>query len=186
MWLILTNRMEAERKGHFLTRHLRMCVYVCSRVHLPFCTFSFCLQCAGYVVTLKPSVNDTRAIFLCYSLGEKEIPEPPLRGVNQPKTTDLESKWVRKFHCIKTLRVVFFFSFFDGIVWHVVSSFPSQGLNLSPLQWKRRVLTTGLPGKFCIVFSFKQQLSCPKQIIKMIALFIPSVCVLVYQQNAYT
>ena len=112
MWLILTNRMKAERKGHFLTRHLRMCVYVCSRVHLPFCTFSFCLQCAGYVVTLKPSVNDTRAIFLCYSLGEKEIPEPPLRGVNQPKTTDLESKWVRKFHCIKTLRVVFFFFFF--------------------------------------------------------------------------
>ena len=30
---------------------------------------------------------------------------------------------------------------------HVGSLFPDQGLNLCPLQWKRRVLTTGPPGK---------------------------------------
>ena len=160
-----------------------MCVYVCSCVRLPFCAFSFCLQGAGYIVTLKPSVNDTRAIFLCYSLGEKEIPESPLRGVNQPKTTELESKPVRQKTC-------FFFFFFYCIAWHVVSSFPNQGLNLCPLQWKRRVLTTGPRGKPCIVFSFQQQLSCPNQIIKMIALSIyfkflcasiPTKCLYIHQ-----
>ena len=30
--------------------------------------------------------------------------------------------------------------------WHVGSSFSNQGLNPSSLQWKHRVLTTGLPG----------------------------------------
>ena len=31
---------------------------------------------------------------------------------------------------------------------YVGSWFPNQGANLCPLQWKRTVLTTGLPGKF--------------------------------------
>ena len=31
--------------------------------------------------------------------------------------------------------------------WHVGSYFPNQGLTLSPLHWKCRVLTSGLPGK---------------------------------------
>ena len=32
-------------------------------------------------------------------------------------------------------------------MWYAGSQFPDQGLNLCPLQWKRRVLTTGPPGK---------------------------------------
>ena len=37
--------------------------------------------------------------------------------------------------------------FFGYDVWHVGSWFPQQGSNLCPLQWKRRVSTTGPPGK---------------------------------------
>ena len=37
----------------------------------------------------------------------------------------------------------FFFLFFG----HVGSYFPNQGLNLCPLHWKLRVLTSGPPGK---------------------------------------
>ena len=42
----------------------------------------------------------------------------------------------------------FFFSFslFGHTMQHVESLFPNQGLNARPLQWKRRVLTTGQPG----------------------------------------
>ena len=43
---------------------------------------------------------------------------------------------------------VSFFFFFGGMAQHVGSSFPNQGLNLSPLHWKCRVLDTGLPWKF--------------------------------------
>ena len=32
-------------------------------------------------------------------------------------------------------------------IWHVGSQFPDQGLNLSSLQWKLGVLTTGSPKK---------------------------------------
>ena len=38
-------------------------------------------------------------------------------------------------------------------IWHVGSQFPDQGLNLSSLQWKLGVLTTGLPGKSLCRFS---------------------------------
>ena len=37
--------------------------------------------------------------------------------------------------------------FFGGGGWHAGSQFPHQGSNPCPLQWKRRVLTTGPPGK---------------------------------------
>ena len=40
-----------------------------------------------------------------------------------------------------------FIIFFGHAARHVGSWFPNQGLNLSPLQWKLRVLTTGPPGK---------------------------------------
>ena len=37
---------------------------------------------------------------------------------------------------------------------HVGSLFPNQGLNPCPLQWKRQVLTVGLPGKSLGYFFF--------------------------------
>ena len=37
--------------------------------------------------------------------------------------------------------------FFSRATWHAGSQFPDQGLNLHPMQWKHRVLTTRLPGK---------------------------------------
>ena len=42
---------------------------------------------------------------------------------------------------------IFVPTFLGGAVWHVGSYFPDQGLNPHPLHWKRRVLTTGPPGK---------------------------------------
>ena len=36
--------------------------------------------------------------------------------------------------------------FFGCAAWHVGCYFPYQGSNPCPLQWKRGVLTTGLPG----------------------------------------
>ena len=41
----------------------------------------------------------------------------------------------------------FFFFFFGCAAPHVGSQFPNQGSNPHPLQWKRRVPTTGPPGK---------------------------------------
>ena len=43
-----------------------------------------------------------------------------------------------------------FILFFGRAARHVGSQFPDQGLNPRPLQWKRRVLTTGPPGKSLI------------------------------------
>ena len=43
--------------------------------------------------------------------------------------------------------VFFFFFFFGYATRHAGSQFPDQGSNPRPLQWKRGVLTTGLPGK---------------------------------------
>ena len=43
------------------------------------------------------------------------------------------------------LSVLFWFVFGHGM-WHGGSQFPDQGSNPCPLQWKYRVLTTGLPG----------------------------------------
>ena len=40
-----------------------------------------------------------------------------------------------------------FFFFFCCTTQHVGSQFPNQGLNLCPLHWKHRVLTTGPPEK---------------------------------------
>ena len=42
--------------------------------------------------------------------------------------------------------MVHFISFFGCTMRRVGSSFPYQGLNLCPLHWERRVLTTGRPG----------------------------------------
>ena len=47
------------------------------------------------------------------------------------------------------LCIAFIYLFIFGhAVPHAGSQFPDQGLNQRPLQWKHRVLTTGLPGKF--------------------------------------
>ena len=46
------------------------------------------------------------------------------------------------------------FFFFGHAMQHAGSSFPDQGSNLCPLQWKHGVLTTGLPGKFPRHFFF--------------------------------
>ena len=42
---------------------------------------------------------------------------------------------------------IFISYFFGCVVQQAESQFPDQGLNSCPLQWKYRVLTTGLPGK---------------------------------------
>ena len=48
---------------------------------------------------------------------------------------------------------------------HVGSQLPNQGLNPCPLDWKLRVLTTGLPGKsprsFILIIHYQVPLSCP-------------------------
>ena len=43
--------------------------------------------------------------------------------------------------------VWFILGLFGQAMWHVGSYFPDQGLNPCPLQWRSRVLTTGLPGR---------------------------------------
>ena len=51
----------------------------------------------------------------------------------------------------------FFFSIYILAVQYVRSYFPYQELNSHPLQWKFRVLTTGLPGKYLSDdFQYKQ------------------------------
>ena len=47
--------------------------------------------------------------------------------------------------CVKVARLTGLF--FSRATWHAGSQFPDQGLNLHPMQWKHRVLTTRLPGK---------------------------------------
>ena len=49
-------------------------------------------------------------------------------------------------HCI--------FHWFHRTAWHAGSQLPNQGSSLSPLRWKRRVLTTGLPGKSLALVCF--------------------------------
>ena len=45
-------------------------------------------------------------------------------------------------------KIIYLFKFIFGhTARHAGSQFPDQGSNLCPLQWKRRVLTTGPPGK---------------------------------------
>ena len=56
----------------------------------------------------------------------------------------------------------FFFLCFGQATQHTLSQFLDQGLNLSPVQFKYRVLTTRLPGKSLtntIFFFFKMQLT---------------------------
>ena len=48
------------------------------------------------------------------------------------------------------------FFFFYCAVQHVGSYFPKQGLNLCPLRWEPRVLTTGPPGKSLLILNFIQ------------------------------
>ena len=45
------------------------------------------------------------------------------------------------------LSLSLFFFFFSHALWHPRSQFLDQGPNLCPLQWKLRVLITGLPGR---------------------------------------
>ena len=45
-------------------------------------------------------------------------------------------------------KFLFLLFVFGHTVLHVVSWFPNKGLNLSPLHWECRVLTTGPPGRF--------------------------------------
>lgn len=47
-----------------------------------------------------------------------------------------------------------YFYFFGHATRRVESSFPDQGLNLYPLLWKHRILTTGQPGKSWLYHSF--------------------------------
>ena len=50
--------------------------------------------------------------------------------------------------------MIYNFLFFGCAAQHVGSYFPDQGSNLCPLQWKCRVLTTGLPGNSPATFDW--------------------------------
>ena len=53
-----------------------------------------------------------------------------------------------------SLCIIYLFIYLFGhTTWHAGSQFPDQGSNPRPLQWKRGVLTTGLPGKspLCVI-----------------------------------
>ena len=62
------------------------------------------------------------------------------------------SCYAMEFDCIlRTVSVCKRIFVFGHAGWHVTSKFPDQGLNLQPLHWKHRVLTTGPPER-----SFKE------------------------------
>ena len=54
----------------------------------------------------------------------------------------------------------FFFFFFGHAIHHVGSYFPDQGSNRCPVQWKHRLLTTGLPGNSQERIIFVRHLLC--------------------------
>ena len=53
---------------------------------------------------------------------------------------------------------VCFLGLFGNAMQHARSSFPDEGLNPYPLPWKRRVLTTGLPGSLSLCPHWKELL----------------------------
>ena len=63
--------------------------------------------------------------------------------------SDFVLKWLGVLK--KTLEIGYFFlslkKSFGCAPKRVGSKFPDQGLNLHPLHWKHRILTSGLPGK---------------------------------------
>ena len=51
------------------------------------------------------------------------------------------------FNKCSIILFIYLFIYFGCTTWHVGSQFPNQGSNPRPLQWERRVLTAGPPGK---------------------------------------
>ena len=55
-----------------------------------------------------------------------------------------------KYENFVTLEIIKEYTILGGFFWqamqHVTSSFPDQGSNLCPLQWKHKALTTERPG----------------------------------------
>ena len=62
----------------------------------------------------------------------------------------MKIKTTLKFPLTQTFLKKIYLFIFGHILRHVRSSFPNQGLNLCPLQWKCGVLTIGLPEKSLI------------------------------------
>ena len=52
---------------------------------------------------------------------------------------------------------ILFFKF-GCAMWHTALQFPDEGLNLRPLHWKHKVLTTEPPGKSLFLHSLFQQI----------------------------
>ena len=71
------------------------------------------------------------------------------------------------------LFIYLFIYLFSCAVWHVGSYFPDQGSNLCPLQWERKVLTTGPLGKSRIVhFKWVYCMVCELYLNKAIKIFL--------------
>ena len=73
------------------------------------------------------------------------------------KTTQLLEYIGGNLMTLSQANISFFFFFFGHNPWHVGSQFPKKGSIPCALQWKHRVLTTGLPGKYCLGQIFLKQ-----------------------------
>ena len=93
--------------------------------------------------------------------------------ISRNGTAGLYGGSIFKKICI-LLKKFFFFWPHQQIIWNL--SFPYQGLNLHPLHWKSRVLTTGLPGKLPQIFIIISYPICkgPRLIPSCMAIHKPS------------
>ena len=68
----------------------------------------------------------------------------------------------------------------DLAVGHAEFQFPDQGSNLRPLHWKRRVSTTGPPGKFSTTTSLPHQLLTSYKSVRHLSQLMNSIDVLLF------
>ena len=67
----------------------------------------------------------------------------------------------RNYQDIK--KVIKIYVYFGHVVWHEGPKFPDQGPNPHPVQWKCRVLTSGLPGKSLFFGQLRRSLENRKE-----------------------
>ena len=90
---------------------------------------------------------------------ETDLPGLPLkqRSHTKDRLLGMETKWAKsrqrkekvqiKMEDQESLKISWLYSFFCCLQGMWESSFPDQGLNLCPMQWKHELLTTGPRGK---------------------------------------